>query len=59
MLALITSSIAILSLQIQTLYVDRTVAVAKFADWSLLITEVCGSNPVIGKILFTVKCLKD
>ena len=34
------------------LYPSRAVVVAQLVEWSLPIPEVCGSNPVIGKILY-------
>ena len=30
---------------------SRAMVVAQLSEWSLLMPEVCGSNPVIGKIL--------
>ena len=41
---------------------SREVVVAQLVEQLLLISEVCGSNPVIGKIyiehLFTINCIK-
>ena len=35
------------------------VVVAQLVERLLPTSEICGSNPVIGKFLFTIKCIKS
>ena len=32
--------------------------VAQFVEWVLLTPEIRGSNPVVGKFLFTLNCIE-